>query len=146
MQALIDDFAARYLLGIDRMDETHREFVDLVNRLAVAPKTEFATLFMELQAHTQAHFDQENAWMASYGFPALREHQDDHLRVLGELDRFAQRAASGSISMARAYVIQQLPHWFDLHAKTMDSALAHHMKLNMSVVQGEANSTQASAK
>ncbi len=130
MEPLIGGFEDRYLLGMDSMDETHREFVELVNRLAVADKAEFIPLFAELQAHTQAHFDQEDAWMMSCAFPALREHRDEHRRVLGELDRFGQRAAAGSIAMARAYVTQQLPHWFDLHAKTMDSALAHHMKLH----------------
>jgi len=35
--------------------------------------------------------------------------------------------------MGRAYVTQQLPGWFDLHAVTMDSALAAHLK-SMKVV------------
>jgi hemerythrin len=48
--------------------------------------------------------------------------------VLGELNRFAQKVTTGSILMGRAYVVEQLPSWFDLHAKTMDSALAAHLK------------------
>jgi len=129
MSPLIDRFDERYRLGIPRMDDTHREFVELVNRLAAAPNNDFIPLFAELQSHTSEHFEQENAWMERSNFPALREHLDEHRRVLGELDRFGQRAAAGRVSMARAYVTEQLPHWFDLHAKTMDSALAHHMKL-----------------
>ncbi len=128
MAALIEAFEQRYLLGISEMDETHREFVDLVNRLGVAPKAEFIPLFAELFSHTQRHFDHENRLMQASGFPAVREHTDEHQRILGELNRFSQKVATGSIMMGKAYVTQQLPQWFDLHAKTMDSALAAHIK------------------
>jgi hemerythrin-like metal-binding protein len=128
MADLIENFDQRYLLGQETMDGTHREFVNLVNRLGEASKKEFIKLFAELLTHTKAHFEQENRLMEESGFPAIREHIDEHQRVLGELDRFAQRVASGSAMMGRAYVVQQLPQWFDLHAKTMDSALAAHLK------------------
>jgi hemerythrin-like metal-binding protein len=128
MCALIDNFEQRYLLGIDRMDETHKAFASLVNRLGVAGKKEFIALFSELVSHTKEHFDQEKQWMESSGFPATHEHLDEHQRILGELDRFALRVSAGSIAMGRAYVTHQLPQWFDLHTKTMDSALASHIK------------------
>lgn len=128
MAALIEAFEQRYLLGIASMDDTHREFVELVNRLGVAAKAEFIQCFDELFIHTQAHFEQENRLMQASGFPAIREHTDEHQRILGELNRFSHKVASGSIMMGKAYVTQQLPQWFDLHAKTMDSALASHLK------------------
>jgi hemerythrin-like metal-binding protein len=128
MANLIENFDQRYLLGLETMDETHRAFVNLVNRLGEAGKEEFIALFAELVSHTKVHFDQENRWMKESGFPAIREHIDEHQRVLGELDRFALRVASGSVKMGRAYLTQQLPQWFDLHAKTMDSALAAHLR------------------
>lgn len=133
MPRLIEDFERRYLLGQPEMDDTHREFVDLVNRLGEADKAEFIALFDALTAHTQRHFDAEERMMEATSFPALREHRDEHRRVLGELERFGQRVAAGSILMGRAYVTQQLPKWFDLHAVTMDSALAAHLK-SMKVV------------
>ena len=128
MTALIEAFEQRYLLGISTMDDTHREFVDLVNRLGVATKAEFIQLFAELFTHTQTHFEQENRLMEVSGFPAIREHTDEHQRILGELNRFSEKVSTGSIMMGKAYVTQQLPQWFDLHAKTMDSALAAHLK------------------
>ncbi|MES9971664.1 MAG: hemerythrin domain-containing protein [Candidatus Thiodiazotropha sp.] len=128
MAKLIENFEQHYLLGLDEMDDTHREFITLINRLGEAGKDEFVALFAELATHTREHFTQEERWMEASGFPALHEHTDEHRRVLGELDRFAQRVASGSVMLGRAYVVQQLPQWFDLHAKTMDSALASHLK------------------
>lgn len=129
MHKLIEDFERRYLLGLPEMDDTHREFVDLVNRLGEADKASFIPLFDELAKHTEAHFSAEDKLMEDSAFPAIREHRDEHQRVLGELARFGQRVATGSVLMGRAYITQQLPKWFDLHAVTMDSALAAHLKV-----------------
>jgi hemerythrin-like metal-binding protein len=128
MPLLIDGFKQRFLLDVPQMDATHREFVDLVNRMGMADKEEFARLFEELNKHTRNHFDAEQQMMEDSKFPAIGEHRDEHQRVLGELARFAQRVAAGSTMMSRAYVREQLPQWFELHAQTMDSALAAHLK------------------
>ncbi len=128
MAELIENFEQRYLLGLEAMDDTHREFVELVNSLDGADKASFIYLFRELHEHTQSHFEQEQQWMENSGYPGMREHMDEHRRVLGEMNRFAQRVAAGSVVMGKAYVTQQLPQWFDLHARMMDSALANHLK------------------
>ena len=124
----IDPAEPRYRLGVPEMDETHREFAEIVNQLTKADKPGFIELFPVLVAHTQAHFDSENALMKASGFPAVREHLDEHRRVLGELRRMVVKVENGSVALARAYVREQLPAWFSLHAATMDSALAGHLK------------------
>jgi len=125
---LLENFEHDYLLGHEDMDTTHREFVDLLNRLDAASKQAFIPLFAELLEHTQAHFAAEDQWMQDTGFPAIREHIGEHQRVLGDLQRFNMRVKAGNTMMGRAYVREQLPSWFELHAQTMDSALAAHMK------------------
>nr|WP_244669204.1 hemerythrin domain-containing protein [Rhodobium orientis] len=118
----------RHRLGVDAMDETHLAFADLVNRLGTAADpAAFQALFAELCAHTEAHFAEEDRMMVESGFPALTEHRGEHRRVLGQLSQIGERVARGRISMGRAYVAD-LPSWFDLHAATMDSALAAHLK------------------
>jgi len=130
---LIDDFEARFLLGVPAMDRTHREFVDLVNLMAEAGNATFAYLFADLVNHTHAHFANEDVLMRQTGFPASAEHRAEHARVLGELDALRQRLAGGRIVLARAYVLEQLPAWFAQHAVTMDSALAAHVKAAVKV-------------
>ncbi len=128
MPLLIDGFEQRFLLDVPQMDATHREFVNLINRMGMADKNEFARLFKELNEHTRTHFDAEQQMMEDSKFPAIGEHRDEHQRVLGELARFGQRLTPGTSMMSRAYVCEQLPQWFALHAQTMDSALAAHLK------------------
>lgn len=127
MGLLIDGFDTKYVLGVEAMDATHREFVDFINQLSVAKGQSFDTLFLRLLKHTHEHFAQEETWMQSSAFPAYSEHFADHQRVLGDMTRFARQVERGLIPMARAYV-RELPNWFALHAITMDSALAAHLK------------------
>ncbi|MEJ2464633.1 MAG: hemerythrin domain-containing protein [Candidatus Thiodiazotropha sp.] len=124
----IEDFETRLLLDMQQMDDTHREFVDLLNRLDSATKDEFISLFPTLIEHTRAHFDAEQRLMEESRFPATGEHRSDHQRVMGDLTRFGERVAAGSTAMGRAYVREQLPQWFEIHVQTMDSALAVHLK------------------
>jgi hemerythrin-like metal-binding protein len=128
MPKLIDSSEPRYLLGVASMDTTHQEFIELVNGLASIHKALFAPGFTALIHHTEKNFAAENQLMVETGFPAIREHMDEHQRVLGELHRIGQKVANGLVLMGRAYVKEQLPGWFHLHAMTMDSALAAHIR------------------
>ncbi|WP_234422196.1 bacteriohemerythrin [Sedimenticola thiotaurini] len=130
MQPIIKPDNPCYRLGVKIMDQTHNEFISLVNQLAESERDNFIRLFEQLVRHTHAHFESEGQLMELYRFPAIREHMDEHQRVLGELDRFAEKVARGSLAMGRDYVTNHLPGWFDLHARTMDSALAAHLKLH----------------
>jgi len=128
MEPTLNPDHSHYRLGVDSMDQTHGEFIALINQLAEVERNRFITLFAELVRHTHAHFESEAQLMQWYNFPAIREHTDEHQRVLGELDRFGRKVARGSITLGRDYVQHHLPGWFKLHARTMDSALAAHIK------------------
>ena len=117
----------QYLLGVEEMDETHREFVVLVNALEGVRGDAFAAAFAQLLSHTKAHFANEDQLMEQSGFAATTEHRGEHRRVLADLERLYGRVAKGSHALARAY-IKEIPDWFRTHAATMDSALAAHLK------------------
>lgn len=125
---MLQQFEASYALGDAAMDHSHREFLALCLAAAQAPGAEFAERFHALFAHTQAHFADEEARMLASAYPAHGEHRAHHQNLLGDMDRFCQRAAAGRSAMARAWLNDSLPQWFDLHARTMDSALAVHLR------------------
>jgi hypothetical protein len=54
-----------------RMDQTHREFIELLQELSAAlntGSTELDRPLARLLEHTEAHFAQEERWMADIGF------------------------------------------------------------------------------
>jgi len=131
MPFLIESFEQSFRLGVPEMDETHRVFVELVNRLGAAGKSPFMHLFEERVQHMEDHVATENALMQESGFPAIREHRDEHQRVPGDLNRILIRVSEGSTAIGRAYVVEQLPTGFRLHAVTMDSDLSGHQCCNV---------------
>ncbi len=113
----------QFALGVAEMDATHREFVELADALQSASDTEFPELFAQLHEHTRLHFENEGRLMKAGRFPAIGEHHNEHLRVLGELAHFSRSLARGRLDLARLYA-KGLSGWFAIHLSTMDAALA----------------------
>lgn len=122
----------RHVLGVAAMDATHREFVAHLEALTAADDASFPGLFATLREHTLRHFEHEKTLMKACRFPAIGEHESEHLRVLGELAHFASGLKRGRLQPARAYA-RGLPAWFATHLATMDAALAGCLKRVRSV-------------
>lgn len=110
------------------MDDTHVEFVELVNRTEKAGDASFVHLFDSLVEQVHAHFEYERQFMLESRFPALIEHCDEHDRVLGDLHEFSLRVHKGLIAFGRNYIRDSMALWFPLHSATMDSALAAYLR------------------
>ncbi|MFK4752971.1 hemerythrin domain-containing protein [Oceanobacter antarcticus] len=115
-------------LGHTDIDGDHQEFTEWLVRLEAASGAEFIQQFGQLTDHLSHHFERENTLMVQSSYPACTEHRGEHNRVLGEMINFRARVESGRVSFGRAYVLEQLPGWFDLHVTTMDAALVEHLK------------------
>jgi hemerythrin len=118
-----------HAVGVADMDGTHEQFVEELAVLTKASDEEFPHLFHQLALHTRAHFENEGRLMRACRFPAIGEHESDHLRVLGELAQIGRGVAKGRLGLARAYVAVGMPDWFNKHLITMDSALAARLKV-----------------
>jgi len=125
--SLIMPWLSQYELGCAPMDETHKEFVDWINRLAEVSDEGFLAAFDEFFAHTEAHFHQENVWMEASGFPPIHCHMDEHKRVLDTLKSIRRFVSKGDVGIGRRSV-EELVSWFATHAATMDTALSIHMR------------------
>lgn len=114
------------LLGFDALDDTHREFVLIVDALLTAPDADMAGLVADLERHAESHFGQEDAWMRDTGFPARECHIGEHAAVLKSIREVRELVAGGDIAIARR-LAQELAAWFPGHADYLDSALAQWM-------------------
>jgi hemerythrin len=115
-----------FLLGYAPMDETHREFVDIVNALLSAPDAEVAGHLEAFVKHAHTHFEQEREWMEKTEFPARGCHVDEHEAVMKSVRDVQAIVAGGETAEARS-LAKALADWFPGHADYMDSALAHWM-------------------
>jgi hemerythrin-like metal-binding protein len=105
------------------MDGTHREFVELLNRLGAAAEGDLLARLNEFIAHTEAHFGQEEAWMEAMQFPPLACHRTEHEGVLEIMREVRKRIAGGEPRYGQV-LAKAIAEWFPLHAQSMDTVLA----------------------
>ncbi len=118
---------ASHSLYVPQMDATHREFMELLAAAEEASDADFVARFSALLEHTRRHFANESALMRTCGFEATAEHEGDHQRILGDLERLrrgCETGEEGGLDYARHYVEEVLPDWFAFHLSTMDTCLA----------------------
>lgn len=116
-------------LALDQgvMDDTHREFIELLNRLADAPEDRMLAVLDEFIAHTEAHFGQEQRWMEQMAFTATECHVNDHQGVMQVALEVRKRAAAGETRFGPV-LAKAVAEWFATHASSMDHVLALYMK------------------
>jgi hemerythrin-like metal-binding protein len=121
------DWSDGLALGQPAMDETHREFVELLNRFGAAGDTDRLARLDEFIAHTEAHFRQEEAWMERIQFPPLGCHRTEHEGVLEVMREVRKRIASGETHYGEV-LAKAVAEWFPLHAGSMDTVLALYIR------------------
>ena len=114
-------------LELPQMDDTHREFVDLLAAVQAADDTDLTTHWNTLVAHTVEHFGQEDRWMRETGYASGNCHAVQHQVVLQVMREGATRAAAGELALLRL-IAGELAQWFPQHAQSMDAGLALHLR------------------
>lgn len=114
-------------LDLPLMDDTHREFVDLLAAVERACDAQLVSAWHSLVEHTEQHFGQEDAWMASTRFASGNCHSMQHKVVLQVMREGLVRAQQGDLKVLRV-MAGELALWFPAHAQSMDAALALHLR------------------
>ena len=115
-------------LGLDVMDDTHREFIALLKQVEQAAELDLLASWQRVVDHTQDHFDREDQWMRSTGFSSSNCHTMQHQVVLQVMREVANRMQQSNDRAMLREMSQQLGEWFLHHAQSMDAALALHLR------------------
>jgi hemerythrin-like metal-binding protein len=113
--------------GDGRMDDTHEEFVTMLNALLLTPQTEQLKLYREFLNHTVEHFAQEDRWMVATGFSEDNCHAGQHATILETMRAVETHYVQGDTEII-SRMAEALAEWFPQHAATMDAGLAQHLK------------------
>ncbi|MDW5441024.1 hemerythrin domain-containing protein [Polaromonas sp. SM01] len=114
-------------LDLPLMDDTHREFVALLAIVQSAADAQLPAAWQHLIDHTDAHFGQEDRWMAATRFASANCHSLQHKVVLQVMREGAAQAADGKLGAVRT-LASELALWFPQHAQSLDAALALHLR------------------
>jgi hemerythrin-like metal-binding protein len=113
-------------IGQATMDDTHREFVEQLNRVGAAADSAVLAALDDFIVHTEAHFGQEERWMDAIEFPPRGCHRGEHEKVLETVREVRKRVEAGDVRLART-LAEALAEWFPQHATSMDAILAMYM-------------------
>ncbi|MFO0583921.1 MAG: hemerythrin family protein [Anaeromyxobacter sp.] len=118
-------------LALGFMNDDHAEELQLLEAAAQAaaatPPDRAAVLSRlgALAAHTQAHFEREEAVMREVGFPPYPVHKAEHDRVLAEFGgEVAAYERGGDAARLLAYLDAVVAGWFPQHMASMDTITA----------------------
>ena len=114
-----------FAVGYAPMDEVHREFHDLL--LALQQPGDEGEKLLALHEHLLRHCSQEERWMRESSFPACECHQREHEMLLEVVAEVRRRFDAGDSEIV-ARLSEELPQWFEVHANSMDAALAVHLR------------------
>lgn len=112
------------------LDDTHREFVALLNAFGAALDggADALPAFRTLLAHTEAHFSMEEDWMARCGFEPQNCHASQHAMVLNVMREALRYAVELGDREPLGILRGELAQWFPAHAEMMDAALVFTME------------------
>jgi hemerythrin-like metal-binding protein len=114
-------------VGFEPMDELHREFRDLVVALAAPEGGDYGALLLALHEHLLQHCAIEEQWMKGSDFPSCACHRQEHEMLLEVISEVRRRCDAGDVEVVQR-LAAELPRWFEIHANTMDAALAFHLR------------------
>ena len=113
--------------GDHRMDETHEEFVTLLNDILATPQDQQLPLYQAFLSHTVEHFAQEDRWMQATGFTPKNCHSDQHAMILETMQTVVAHYQKGETDIINR-MAEALAEWFAQHAISMDAGLAQHLQ------------------
>lgn len=130
-----------WLLGIEALDNQHRQLADCLNRLVVECSCEneptdrdraekrsaVRALLDELYQQTRAHFEFEEAMMRRCGYPGYPSHAREHVMLLAELkSTFISALREGCCDM-NPEILQALKSWLVAHVALTDREFADYL-------------------
>ncbi len=111
-------------LGIDKIDEQHKELVRLINRLHRAMKLkagirQAGDILDKLAEYTVYHFSFEEKLFDKHGYPQSDEHKEDHRKLLESVVNFQKDFKSGKAGLTMELMLF-LTNWLKNHIMKTD--------------------------
>jgi hemerythrin len=116
-----------YKVGIDEIDDEHRELIETINRLheeldSPDRKRTVPGFFKRLLVEIKAHFAHEEEFMREHDYKGYAAHKQDHDLLLEEL-RDIMEAFERSVEVDSVDLSMRLDAWFFRHFHHYDTQL-----------------------
>lgn len=112
-------------LGIEVIDADHREMVRLINRLTdPSDSALIASRLQDLIEHLRQHFDVEERFLQTIGYPQLVAHAREHQVELAELVALGRKLRGSAAAVLDPAEMRGIKDWFFNHVIAEDRRFA----------------------
>jgi hemerythrin len=131
---MLIDWSDEYLIGIDKIDEQHKEFFAKVHRVYEAClESEGENVVQEtldfLKNYAIEHFRSEEAFMREYEYPDVEEHSKLHAEFLDEYTKLSDEFSDlGTSQVLADNIVDTVQNWLIEHIADADRYYATHVK------------------
>lgn len=118
-------------IGIDAMDEEHRELIGLMKNVFLeneksANKPQLTESVNRLIGFTRKHFADEEKLMTEMGFPDFQKHKAQHAEILSRLDKDFEHFKKSPSSNLTDGFFSFLLFWLKNHIQNADRQYSNH--------------------
>lgn len=120
-------------IGIDKIDEQHKELIDAINAFLIAMRTgedlrTLKNLLVDISSITSRHFGYEEACMHRYKCPVAAENKNLHEHFQKTLHAIRQELLSNGASPDLcSHIDRELLDWFGNHIRGIDTKLRNYV-------------------
>ena len=113
-----------YSVGVAQMDEQHKKWIDIINRLHDAMSTGAASkvineIIQEMNDYTVFHFSSEEKLLAQHGYPGTMAQEQAHKQFVEKLEEIKKRSEVSTIGLS-TNVMASLKDWLLHHILEKD--------------------------
>lgn len=114
-------------LGITEIDKAHQEFLANVEKISRMPDDLLYDNLLQLTGKLEKDFRQEEDLMEACNSVEIKEHREQHAKLLKALHYLIPDIMQGNYAAARR-AIDVLPCWYLMHLSTSDQVMAHSIR------------------
>lgn len=120
-----------YSVRVHQFDAQHQKLFEIINILADSMRTGkgedvICDVVGQLAVYTRTHFLQEEVLMKQTGYPGLPAHQQQHARLMADVEKYKSALDAGKKPDTVA-VLNFLRSWLVEHIQKSDKAYSAHM-------------------
>ncbi len=114
----------KYSVGISVIDDEHKEFIDIINKVIAAKKNndkpeEVREVLYEMIKYTIKHFATEETHMIKFNFPEYQLHRNEHLDFTDKAVANINKVINGDYQVANE-ILEYLKQWLLNHVQGTD--------------------------
>jgi hemerythrin len=120
-------------VGISEIDDQHKHFISLLNKVNLVKTTDkkekVSQLLADLMEYARVHFTTEEKYFEKYKYPFANEHLAQHEKLLEDVIKFSNKFDKvGPIMVPELSVF--LKEWLENHLAKHDVKYARYFKKN----------------